>query len=316
MAKAQKEKKMAPLPSDPPVETMDTQADLPLWSCKIQNTPKEPEWTVGELIDFHCEGPTVALESSELQFKHPPKAEYELKILSVNKQSDNQLELTVTSYNAGKHNLEKVILTDQGKELFKIEPIILPVKSVIEKPDAKPFGPIAALKMSYPAWTWISILIVVLLTVFFALFRLRRRSQMRKVLEALKEHNTALGAFNQFNKDIRLLSREYVFDKKGGWSKEQKEKYLVNLEQIFRMYMLREFIVPALDWNDRLLIKTISKQDKKYFKNYGPEMKKFLAEIHRAQGDQDKIQVHDCKQLTQMAQKITQVVWKVRRAQK
>jgi len=315
VAKVQ-EKKTATQISDSPTEVIDPSADLPIWSCQIQNTPKEAEWTVGELIDFHCAGPTVALESSELQFKHPPKGEYELKILSVDKQSDNQLELTVTSYNAGKHNLDKVVLTDKGKELFKIEPLILPVKSVIEQPDAKPFGPIAALKMSYPPWTWISILIILLLAVFFALFRLRRRSQMRKVLEALKEHNTALGAFNQFNKDIRLLSRDYVFDKKGGWSKEQKEKYLENLEQIFRMYMLREFIVPALDWNDRLLIKTISKQDKKYFKNYGPEMKKFLAEINRAQSDQDKIQVHDCKQLTQMAQKITQIVWKVRRAQK
>ncbi len=316
MAKAKEQQTSQTPNSDEPGSVSESNTETPTWSCLIKNSPKDGQWTVGELIDMSCEGPTVAFQSTDLQFKLPEKAQYQLKIVTVDKQTDNQIELKATSYNAGQHPLKELFLTDQGQERVQIESFTLPVKSVLESKEQKPFGPVMAVKMTYPPWVWMSVLITLLIVLLFAFFRLRRRSQMKKVLEALKEHNTALGPYNQFNKDIRLLSRDYMFDKKGGWTKEQKEKYLESLDQIFRMYVLREFFVPALTWNDRLLLKTISKQDKKYFQKYGSELKKLLAELNRAQKDQEKVQVHDCKQLTQMAQRVTQTVWKVRKVQK
>ena len=79
------------------------------------------------------------------------------------------------------------------------------------------------------------------------------------------------------------------------------------------MYLLREFYIPALDWNSSHVVRSLSKEDKKRFNAYGSGLKKFLSELDRARKDSEKIQVHDCKQLTQMAKKVSQDIWKVRK---
>ena len=70
---------------------------------------------------------------------------------------------------------------------------------------------------------------------------------MLRVIEKLKKHDTALGAFNQFNKDMRLLERQSVFKKNDEWSISEKQSYTEELDHIFRLYLLREFYIPALE---------------------------------------------------------------------
>jgi hypothetical protein len=288
-------------------------SQLPLWNCRIDGTPKEAQWTVGEVYAMLCEGTSVNFLSTELQFKNKENAEYQIRILDVEKQTENSLTLKATSYNTGQLNMDQLYIADQGVEVLKVTPLQLNVKTLIEQPEQKPFGPIMALKMSYPSWLWMSFVGVLLISLFFTLFKLRRRTQMKKVVEELKQHNTALGSFNQFNKDIRTLSRQYVFGGKQSWPVEKKIKYVESLDQIFRMYLLREFIVPALDWNTNLILKTIAKYDKKRFDQYSEDIKSYLKELDRAKVDYEKLKDHDCKQLTQMALKTTQSIWKVRK---
>ncbi|MEM7646147.1 MAG: hypothetical protein AAF203_04490 [Pseudomonadota bacterium] len=287
--------------------------ELPTWTCKVEGQPKEAQWTVGEVFHLECEGTSVNFSSVKLQFKHKERQDYALKILEVEKQTSNSLFLKVTSYNAGAHQFDQSSLLDDSVPVLKIEPFKVAVQTVIRDPQQKPFGPAAPFKLSYPAWLWVMLGVVLLGGLFLSLFRLKRRAQMRKVLEELKQHNTALGAFNQFNKDIRSLGRQYIFGKSEGWPEQKRERYIESLDSVFRMYLLREFYVPALDWGSGLVVRTISKQDKKRFPIYGDELRKFLKEIDRAKNDSDKIQMHDCKQLTQMAKKVSQSIWKVRK---
>jgi len=86
-----------------------------------------------------------------------------------------------------------------------------------------------------------------------------------------------------------------------------------SLDEIFRMYLLREFFVPALDWDSSLTLKTLSKQDKKRFFRYGHELKRVMQELDQAKKDSDKLKSQDCKQLTQMTARVSQQIWKARK---
>lgn len=299
----------------PPVDqsNVPVEATVPTWNCRVEGAPKSESWTVGEVFGLHCEGPSAEFYSTELTFKEEGKTGYELRVLEVVKQSENSLDLKATSYVPAVHQFQKLAIVDQKVVVVKVEPFTLPLKSVITNPEQKPFGPIMAMKMSYPMWIWIVLALILIGGAFFGLFRINRKAQMRKVIEELKQHNTALGAFNQFNKDVRTLGRQYIFGDEKSWNENKKQRYLESLDEVFRMYLLREFYVPALDWNSSLVLKTISIQDKKRYGIYGDHLQKFLKELDRARADSNKIQVHDCKQLTQMAKRVTQSIWKVRK---
>ncbi len=287
--------------------------DLPKWNCRVEGTPSDEQWTVGETFGLVCEGPTAEFLSTELTFKEDKKSNYRLQVLSVRKQTENELDMLVTSYVPKPHRFDKLYIQDQKVSVVQVEPFNLIVKSVITNPEQKPYGPAGAVALSFPLWLWITMGSVILVGVFFGLFRMNRRAQMRRVIEELKQHNTALGAFNQFNKDIRTLGRRHIFGDEKGWTEQKKQRYLENLDEVFRMYLLREFYVPALDWNSGLTVRTISKQDKRRFPRYGSELQKFLKELDRAKADAEKLRVHDCQQLTQMAKRVTQAIWKVRK---
>ena len=287
---------------------------LPFWTCQIESSPRDGEWTVGEIIPLSCEGPSVAFESSELELAHAdPLQKHSLKILEVNRQTENNLQLKVTTYTPGPNEFKATVLLDKGRPVLQVESLIIPTKSVLEKPDQKPYGPISALKLGYPVWLWISLVTVLIGLLFFVLFRLRRKVQMKKVIDELQQHNTALGAFNQFNKDIRQLGRNYIFGEQKAWPEEKKFRYVQSLDEIFRMYLLREFFVPALDWDSSLTLKTLSKQDKKRFFRYGHELKRVMQELDQAKKDSDKLKSQDCKQLTQMTARVSQQIWKARK---
>ncbi len=288
--------------------------ELPVWNCRVEGAPQDEQWTVGEIFGLVCEGPTASFNSTELSFKEKNKSGYELRILEVKQQTENKLDMIATTYVPKPHQFMALTIEDQGQPVVKVEPFNLQVKSLITDPQQKFIGPAAAIQMSYPLWIWLVLGAVILGSAFFGLFRINRRTQMRRVIEELKAHNTALGAFNQFNKDLRTLGRKHIFGDEKSWSEMKKQRYLENLDEIFRMYLLREFYVPALDWNSGLVVRTIAKQDKRKFQRYGTDLQKFLKELDRAKADVEKLQVHDCQQLTQMAKRVSQSIWRVRRA--
>ena len=287
---------------------------LPFWTCQIESSPRDGEWTVGEIIPLSCEGPRVSFESTDLQFAHAdPLQKYSLKILDVESQTENSLQLRATTYTPGANEFKATVLTDKGRPVLQVESMVIPTKSVIKSEDPKPFGPITAFKVGYPLWLWLGLAALILGILFLSVFRFRRKVQMKKVIDELQQHNTALGAFNQFNKDIRQLGRSYIFGEQKAWPEEKKQRYVQSLDEIFRMYLLREFFVPALDWDTNLTLRTLSSQDKKRFFRYGHDLKRVLQELDQAKKDTDKLKAQDCKQLTQMTTRVSQQIWKARK---
>lgn len=284
---------------------------LPKWVCRVDGAPQDGQWTVGEVFHLECEGTRVQFGSTDIKFKLSEKQDYALNVLAVDKQTENSISLKATSYRPGNHNLEDVQVVESGVGKFVMEPIQLQVKSIIKDPKQKPFGPILAMKLAYPIWLWVILGLVVLGLAFWGVFRFRRNAQMKKVIEELKQHNTALGSFNQFHKDLRTLRRKNIYTDK--WPVEKKERYIESLDEIVRMYILREFYIPALDWNTNLIVKEISRSDKRRFSHYGSSLKKLLNELDRAKSDIEKVQVHGCEQLTLMAVKVSQEVWQKRK---
>ena len=195
------------------------------------------------------------------------------------------------------------------EERFMVKPFQLTVETVMKKPRKEPYGARGALGLKYPLWFWVALGSLVLGTLFFSLFRLHRRSKRLKVIEELKRHNTALGPYNQLNKDLRKLSRQYIFSVKQKWDREKIERYVRNLDDIFRLYLLREFIVPALDWKTSLVMKEIRRNDRHCFLAYEEPLRKYLKELDRALQDIDKVDMEDCQQLTQIARKVSQTIW-------
>jgi hypothetical protein len=295
----------------------ENEPQLPEWTCIIENSPQDSEWTVGEVIEMECQGPRAQLSSGQMDFIHPePDQKYRLKILGFESDSENQLQLKVTSYNPGAHELNDLKIAMDGRPIIKVEPLTLPVKTVIQSEEVKPYGPVMAVKLGYPYWLWGVLALIVLSALFYFIFRYRRNLQMKRVVEELQQHNTALGAFNQFNKDIRKLGRDYIFGELTDWSPQKKQRYVESLDEIFRMYLLREFFVPALDWDSSLVLKTLARQDKKRFAQYGSDLAVMLQEFDQAKRDADKLQSKDCRQLNQMAKKVSHSIWKARLVQR
>jgi hypothetical protein len=291
----------------------EAQTELPQWKCRVEGKPSDEQWTVGETFVLNCEGPTVEFASTELTFQEKDKTGYELRILEVEKQTENHLILQATSYVPQAHQFKDLQIQDQGHSVARVEPFQLPVKSVITNPNQKPYGPAGAVTLSYPTWLTLVLVAALLGSFIYWIFWFRRRRQMRGVIEELKQHNTALGAFNQFNKDLRVLGRKHIFGDDKHWSEQAKQRYIENLDEIFRLYLLREFYVPALDWSSGPTLRSIAKQDKAFYPRYGAELSKCLKELDRAKEDVQKLQAHDCQQLTQMTKKVTQAIWRLRK---
>ena len=289
---------MASVENENPVKK--DSSSLSLWRCRIEGKPAEGQWTVGEIFDLQCEGPGVEFLSTNLQFKgqaenqykqghtgvqpeRDHETQYKIRILEVLEDSGHSLHLKATSYKPGSHRFKKLYIVDQGEEMVRVQPLAFHVKSVIKNPLQEAFGPITAVKLPYPLWLWAVFIFPLIMGIFCFLFWWRRRAQMLGVIEELKQHNTALGPFNQLNKDLRRLERQSVFRKADEWSDSKKKSYIESLDHLFRMYLLREFYVPALDWSSGLVTKTLSRQDKHCYKQYGDSLKNFLKELDRGQ---------------------------------
>lgn len=297
-------------------ETFKIDPKIPQWSCRLDSQPKDGAFTVGEVFILACEGEAVQFDTSGVSFLTYEKNAYLLNILKAIKLESNEAIFEATSYRVGKVDLSEVVAAVGESQKFRLGGLIIPMKSVMNpaKPQKEAFGPIGPMKLSYPKWLWLSIIGVLVLVIGWSVFSFRRRVQRKKVLEELKKHNTALGAYNQFNKDLRHLNRKYIFSKHKKWNDGDVEKYVMNLDEIFRMYLLREFVIPALDWKTGLVVKHIKREDKKNWIGYGDSLFKFLKELDRAQNEVGKVKMEDCQQLTQMARKVTQHIWQKRKA--
>jgi hypothetical protein len=275
----------------------DTEATVntQLLDCKVylgEQAQTQP-LTVGDPFKIDCSADSFTLNPSQLKFVTPRP--YQLQILKTEMQPDGRLQILVTSYQVGAFNSTDLVLTD-GVSQVKVQGVEFQVKSVIDQnnPPKGPFGPFGGHTLNLPPlylWSAILLVILVLLGVIVKSFR---RWQRKKMLEGLKKHDSRLGPQTQLHVRFRQLERQRFVE--GG----EIQKHLAEVEDILRLFVIRQFKIPAYDWSDRLILNDFQKR----FAFLGADMAKELTVLLRETRKARSMEKPSTKDIEQLVRKI------------
>lgn len=277
-------------------------SEVPVWTCSFADGPeaKLSDLTVGAKFALSCRGdipvewdPKAA--PPKITFAKEEDA-YALTVLKTGKLEAQAAEFVVTAYKPGKHEPEyiRILQGDKGFEAVKPK---WELKSVL-KPDQKPqpFGPLGPFSVPLPIWVWVTA-VLTLVVVALSVWRFVRRSrQRRRMLEDLKRHRTAMSPLHQFYRDARLLRRRLHTAK----SEAEIKTIATDLEREFRLFVLRRFEVPALDWTDSEILRDVRKRHRKTYASASEPLRRALRELSRMRA-QATPSVHDVEQLHRMS---------------
>lgn len=274
---------------------------LPIWKCdfaQAEGAQALNNLTVGAKFKMNCHG-DIPVEWNKdnvgVAFKDKNSEQYTLFVLSADNLAPNDAELTVTGYKAGQFKPEfvRIVQGDHGFEVIKPEWEIRSVLKQDQQPQ--PFPPFGPWQLGLPMWIVIVIAILVGLFTFFTIRFFRRRMQRQKMLKDLALHATAISPVNHFYKDARLIRKKLNQAPQDSDAKE----ITVQLDKEFRLFVLRQFQVPALDWSDRAIADDIRKRHRRDFEIYGDKLRKALRELTRVKA-RPNVSVTDSEQLLQI----------------
>ncbi|MEY4617758.1 MAG: hypothetical protein RJB66_2718 [Pseudomonadota bacterium] len=228
--------------------------DLVLQCRRVESGNDESQnLTVGDLFKVECPTQSFFLNPSKLKFI--TKRPYDLQVLSADLQPDGRLQLMVTSYQVGDFKSEKLKLSD-GLAEVPVSGITFKVESVIDKknPPQGPFGPFGGHSLNLPPlyfWSFLALALVLLVAVGLKSWR---KLQRKRLIEGLKKHDSRLGPQSQLHVRFRQLERQRLLD--GG----ELQNYTKEIEDILRLFVVRQFRIPAYDWSDRLILADFQKR--------------------------------------------------------
>lgn len=284
-------------------------SDIPVWNCEFapltgEGTVKLEDLTVGAKFLWKCHG-DIAVQwdqqkPTQMGFAKPEDA-YTLHILSVIRQDPNDVQYEVTAYKAGEHKPEYLrVLQGKGtvsERGFEAQKPTWTVRSVLDpKQQPQPFGPLGPWSLSLPAWWTASLIIGLLLLAYIIVRRLRKISQRRRMLEELQLHKTALPPLHQFYRDARQLRRRLhtVNDV------TELKRISDDLDRDFRLYILRQFQIPTLDWSNQAILSDLRKRHRKTYMQASEPLKRTLRELMKLKA-RENVAVGDVEQMHRMS---------------
>lgn len=258
------------------------------------------ELTVGREFLLVCEGEFPrTLAQEKLHFVLKPQEKYQIQLLGFEFRTPTQADLKVTAYRAGQSQFQDLQVTD-GTEVLSLGPIQYVVQSVLPKPEPgqpqakqEPFGPIGPASLGVPMLYWAILAGVVGLAALIFVVRVVRVVQRRSMLARLREHDSALSPMSQFHQSFRRLQRVNTVFFGGQADPEHIKQCLDETSTMFRLFLTRKYQVPALEWNDRLILKDIKKYYPQVFAEYSEDLKKLLKEYARGFEDKDRLKERD-----------------------
>jgi hypothetical protein len=87
---------------------------------------------------------------------------------------------------------------------------------------------------------------------------------------------------------------------------------LEKLNEVYRMYILREYTVPALSWSTPRIAQHVRKKDKNAYEHFKAPFLKAFKELERAQSHVQELKSQDCDQLTQLCWLAVDCMWKAK----
>jgi hypothetical protein len=295
----------------PTLETKVEKPQLPEWKCELPKAPNKPEgYTVGEVFTVSCTGDALDLKAP-LLLKMPEGFEYTLVLLKELEFTSARVSYEATTYRVSKNQLPFLHFADAEGKGFVSQPINVNSISVIEgTPPEAPYGPIVPMPMVWPLWLFFTGFVIALVLMGWLGIFLKKRIQRKNLEKNIRKFLSPMGSYHQYQKDVRILRRGVLFSERHQWTSSQVQNYIKELDEYFRMFLLREFTVPATTWSSRQTQKEIKQKTKVNYDKFRTPLRKALQELDRAKASTDKLQSQDCDQLTQIVSKAVDVIWK------
>jgi hypothetical protein len=164
------------------------------------------------------------------------------------------------------------------------------------KQQPQPYGPFGPWKLDLPLWFVIAVIAGLVLLVWAVARRIRKYVQRKRMLESLKLHATALPPLHQFYRDARQLRRRMHNVKEP----DELKGIGADLNRDFRLYVLRKFQIPTLDWSDREVLRDLRRRHRKTYNFAADPLRKMLRELSKLVG-RDKVEAGDVEQLHRMS---------------
>jgi len=279
-------------------------SDIPVWNCQFEGGDLS-SLTVGAKFTMKCHGDiAVSWDQSASPVLVFPKEEdsYSLSILKTDQLAANDVVFEVTAYKPGEHKPEYIrVLQGKGTSTekgFEFSKPIWAVKSVLDpqKQQPQPYGPVGPWRLSLPIWFWAALILALGLLAYAIVRKLRKVAQRRRMLEDLKLHRTALPPLFQFYRDARQIRRRLHTVKEN----EELKKISLDLDREFRLFVLRQFQVPALEWSNRSILEDLRRRHRKTYRLAGDSLRKTLRELEKLRTRID-VTLPDLEQMHRMS---------------
>lgn len=283
---------------------------------------KENELTVGREFLLVCEGEFPKdLVQEKLHFILKPEEKYILKLKSFEFRSPTTADLKVTSYTAGQFQFPQLQLTDD-KTTLELGSIGFTVQTVMEKPQPsqtgeapkkpEPYGPIGPATIGIPQNYWIALAVILAVLTSWLGSKIYRVVQRRRLLEDLKKHDSALSPISEFYANLRKLQRYNTVFFGGEGTPEDISTGVIELQRMLRLYLTRQYRMPALEWSPRLVVQDLKKYHPRVHAEEGVETQKLLNEFVKAQQAKNKVKTSDVLNLSKRTRLLIEGMEKLR----
>ena len=288
---------------------------LPMWECEWKDIEK---FTVGDSKKLFCYGEYIERIAGSVKILVSDKRmDWWLYPLDVISSENESVTLLVTSYKAGK--LESLPFVVIGKGIdgmtgFEVSSLSWEVQSVIKNPQ-KPqgYGPSEPLGLSWPEWLWWGWGLALFWLLFVGVAKLVRVYKKQEIIRNLSKYRTSRSPYHQYHWEMRRIGREY--QSPNYIRKVQREgaakEYLSELNKTFRLYFVREFQVPALEWKSYQVVEEIKGRHKLVSKTLGTEIRQTMREFEKATSSPHAVGMDDCRQFHQMSFRIVEKIREV-----
>jgi hypothetical protein len=214
--------------------------------------------TVGKEVLLTCTGEFPKFNVERLKAEALNQPEHTLKLLKYEPQGENTV-LTLTSYRVGEFQDVQVLLAD-GTLVARTNPLSFKVESVVDpqNPEAgKPFGPFGPWTISWPWWYFLILILIIAITALAGLKVWKASKRKLEIRKKINEYRQKFNPFDQFQKTLRRLDREYQANLV---KNVPSEKLFDELQAASLTYLMMEFEMDVERKTPRWILKRLKKK--------------------------------------------------------
>lgn len=229
-----------------------------------------------------------------------------LDILDVRAAASNQVEFIVAGYRPGEHKIS--LLIEEGGQKFETNEIEFKVESILDpaNPNPQAFPSKGPYRESYPMGIWIALGGALILFALFIVWGFLARQKVRRIKDEMDKMKSFLSPIGQVSKDLREIQKKRR-------SEDYTSKMMVqDLDRSFRLYLVREFQIPAHRLDEKEVLRAFRKRNRILFEANEPELRRLLNELASAQKDHAPLGAEDCDELLQITRNLVERLYSVR----